>query len=514
MEFDLDEISFFLNNLSSLISVQASPSQTLSLFDSVLGELNRYFDADHSYIMFQVQVGDYPSKVFSRAVGLPEEQCTYINNYARKNLRPSNPNNPFNRLIYQLGKLDTADTSREDSLSGVKTILIIPIMSGDPSSASISLYFKQSREFKNDDLEFISSIGNLITNAYTSKLLIQSLMDRDRDRNDYFWKLYDAILILDEDLKIIDTNESGREILGYKWTEQNTALPIADFTNLEDFEQMKKIIQNLRKGELSREVIVDWSPKYGSSATLKTKLAFGFTKIQDQDNRTRIISSARIQQIEDAFSDASLRNTLTSGINLVSNLSNYRESFIQNPKETIEIVKEEIFPSSFIFIVNEITGPQALSSSPEVEMIHLLTDIIPLMSSLNTEQIITQHYITGSVPWSNPDGELRWISFVRQNDNARGNVEIHLIGIVVQRDLLTILPQFVQILLGILLGGMNKYLELLEEDDADFITSAFHQDRNFSTLTLIKDELNEMRSSASEIFGATLTGSTTLQFSI
>ena len=68
------------------------------------------------------------------------------------------------------------------------------------------------------------------------------------------------------------------------------------------------------------------------------------------------------------------------------------------------------------------------------------------------------------------------------------------------------MPQLNQLIFGILLSGMNNYVQILNDDKADFTTKEYGWNTHFSTLSLIKNSLEEVRDFASELFAATLTG--------
>jgi hypothetical protein len=175
---------------------------------------------------------------------------------------------------------------------------------------------------------------------------------------------------------------------------------------------------------------------------------------------------------------------------------------IENRENALEFGLTHIFPAAFFFTANEKTGPIVVTSSPTEHVDLAAEGAIKLMAGLSTNQIIEHGYITGSTPWDIPSGEMHWIAFSRVNQIARGGVEIHALGIVAKQNLLLARPSFNQAVLGILLGGMNSYLNVLNEDDVDITTEPFFQDRNFSTLSLIQEVLDELRVMSCEVLAA------------
>jgi hypothetical protein len=193
------------------------------------------------------------------------------------------------------------------------------------------------------------------------------------------------------------------------------------------------------------------------------------------------------------------QSLLDSSNSLSSELSNYAMLFKEAREEAIEYGLSTFFPASFAFTINEKSGPIVLSSSPDIDHDLIFEDTIKLMASLNSYQIVEQGYLTGVNPWTQPSGELRWIAFSRQNRYARGGLEIHLIGLVTKTSLLMLKPEIANTLLGLLLGTMNRFIETLSEDNADFVTLPFAHDRNFSTLSILKQQMLELRMDSSEI---------------
>ena len=127
---------------------------------------------------------------------------------------------------------------------------------------------------------------------------------------------------------------------------------------------------------------------------------------------------------------------------------------------------------------------------------------IRLLAGLNTNQILKHGYLSGTTPWSHPPGELRWIAFSIHNEKARGNTEIHLIGVVTAPNLLMVKPEIAQVLYGLLLGGMNSYIETIIDDKVDFCTQVFDPNNFYSTISIIENHLLELRKSSAELLAA------------
>ncbi|MHA2248932.1 MAG: hypothetical protein ACXAD7_01155 [Candidatus Kariarchaeaceae archaeon] len=491
--------------ISSLISIQASSTQAMILFDFFIRDITELFNGDYAFIQLNYQREGDQEINLSRAYGLPEEQCLYINNYAKANILPSNQDfHVENRYVYHFGKLISNDLYPNEPIrtSGVKTIISVPILSTNPEYDSLSIYFTSDIEIGTDQLEFLFTLGELLANAYIYRLSYQQQLDKEAVRNDYFWKSYESLLVLDETLTILESNETGRELLG---SQAFAKARITEYIEKEDIALVVSAVQNLNEGDLSKIIPVTWMYSITPDQDPEiVKINFGFTKIRNSDGLIRIIASGRVQHVKEAIT---MRTTLTTSGDIISKLADFKDLFERDSESAAKIAKDEFFPAAFALIVNEETGPMPLVSAPQTDHYKIMEETIRLMAGLNTDQIVSQYYITGSSPWSAPIGEFRWIAFSKQNPKARGKLEFHLIGIVIEQNLLTVLPKMVQILLGILLGGMNTYLGILNDDNADFTTQKFDGDRNFSTITIIQEALDELRTISTEILGATLTGS-------
>ena len=92
-------------------------------------------------------------------------------------------------------------------------------------------------------------------------------------------------------------------------------------------------------------------------------------------------------------------------------------------------------------LVNEITGPLPMQSSPDIDLMTIMPETIRILAAINTTEVVNQGYMTGSTLWAKPNGELKWIAFSRNNPIARGNVEFHVIGIVVERNLIAVISK-------------------------------------------------------------------------
>ncbi|MHA2091854.1 MAG: hypothetical protein ACW98K_13455 [Candidatus Kariarchaeaceae archaeon] len=509
MKNGLSQYVSLFKTISSLISIKSSLTQALILFDLFIRDITDLFEADFAFIQFEYQLSVSETQTFLRGYGLPEEQCIFIDNYVKDNIVPSNTDaESTNNYIYHINTMMSGESRSFETIrvTGVKTVLIVPILSTDLEQGHFSIYFTDKVEVTAKDLELLSSIGELLANAYINRQSYQFIYDQESVRDDYFWKSYEALFILDEDFHILDNNSTGKEILGI--TEYTPKLKLTDFVDQTDIALIVTNIQNLNIGDLSKLVATSWNYRtIDDGEMISIKVVFGFTKILNKEGSTRIIASGRPQFIREPMA---MQTTLSSDQDIITKLTEFRELFTDDQESAAKLAKETFVPAAFALIVNEETGPMPLVSSPEVDGYEIMEETIRLMAGLNTDQIISQYYITGSSPWSDPSGELRWIAFSKSNPKARGNLEFHLMGIVIRQNLLTVLPQMVQVILGILLGGMNTYLGILNDDEADFVTKKFDGDRNFSTISIIREALDELRIISSEILGATLTGSDNL----
>ncbi|MHA2099588.1 MAG: hypothetical protein ACW99A_13005 [Candidatus Kariarchaeaceae archaeon] len=488
-----------INDISSLVSFQTSKQHSYDIISVLLQEIANVTNADYTYLTYSMKNPNIKDPFFSRSYGIPEEQCMVFNQIIDDIISKGDAS-VQNQYLFPLGQINGIKQFYD--IGEVKTAIRIPLMSSDLLDGYIYAYYCKDQHIDPEIFEFLSAIAGLIANALISKETFTSEFNRIFAQQDYFQKLYNSVLILDENLFIVNANEAGVELLGGLHPTQDLRLNIAQFVNQDTLSSILAVLDDLKVNELSKEISVKWivNPENPENSTVN--VVFGFTKL-NKSGFIEYVASGRITQLKEALTIKSRSNV---DFDLLSRLSDFKRSYLENSQDTLKLFKTEFFPSAYVMLVNEITGPLPLQASPDIDLMSIMPETIRILAAVNTTEVVNQGYITGSTLWAKPNGELKWIAFSRNNLTARGNLEFHVIGIVVERNLIAVMPQLNQLIFGILLSGMNNYIQILDDDKADFTTKEFSGDRNFSTLSLVRNNLEEIRDFASELFAATLTG--------
>ena len=497
MKLTNDNILTLLKDISSLASFQTSINQVNDVVDLLLREILELVEFDGIYIGFKFKENISGIQIFSRCVGIEIHIAEQINQLVNKNYATLLKNNS-NPNVLSLIDLYERYKSIPAELSKFQSVIRIPLLLADVDQSLIFLYSSGYKVLEEADINILSTIGIMMTTNINMKFASQELFNRKTLVNNYFEKLWNAVLVVDENFFIVYANAAGRELIGGKMPIDDQSMNLSQFVSSKDLEPILQLLGDLRDGEISKELTIRWLVDGGPTSI---QLSIGFTKTQNIERFTHYILSGRILSLKESLT---IKSRSDVDFDLVTRLLEIREYYMENSLGALMTIKTEMFPAAFAFVVNEESGPLPLVTSPDVPGFELMQDTIRLMAGLNTTEIVNQVYISGTTPWSHPHGELRWIAFTRANTKARGNTEFHLIGIVIERNLVNIIPQLNQLVFGILLGGMNNYLSLLDDDKADFVTTLFNNDRNFSTITLVKRTLEELRDFASELLPATL----------
>ncbi len=497
MQVDLNKILTMVNDISSLVSFQTSKQHAFDIIGLLLQEIADAVNADFTFLTFTMKNPNIQERMFSQSFGIPEEQCMVYNKIIDE-ITDKEEKDVSSKYLFHLNGF-----SKRYDLRNVKTAIKIPIMSSDLLDGYVFAYFTKEQEFEPAIFEFLSSIAGLIANTLISKETFLTEFNQLYTQQEYFQKLYNSILILDENLFITNVNDAGAELLGGIKPNPNVQFNLSRHIPEESLSLILSVLDDLKINELSKEISVKWIIDPHNLEGAIVNVVFGFTKLNRFGNFTEYLASGRITQIKENLTIKSRSNV---DFDLVTRLTEYKASYLENAYDTLKIFKTEFFPAAYVMIVNELTGPLPLQSSPESDLMGVMQETIRIFAAINTSEIINQGYITGTTVWANPGGELKWIAFGRNNPNARGNIEFHVIGLVTERNLIAVMPQLNQLIFGILLSGMNNYVQILNDDKADFTTQEYNWNSNFSTLSLIKNNLEEVRDFASELFAATLTG--------
>lgn len=490
----------FLTKLSGLSSLGGNKSQLLSLFDTLLADLTDLFSADSSYIHFQVPAKTFKNNKFERSHGVPIEYGYNLHQITSK--IQTNLLDTDYQYLYNLESMEDERFYEGIKMLGIKSIISIPILGTDEELAAFNLHYDSLKSTTPKLISSIHTLADLLATSYISTNSQISVLEEILERNEYFFNSFDYLFALDSHYYLTDVNKRANDFLGKKSlkTEINFTTLISNQTDIDTF---YSIVKTLKVGQFSEETIFTIkSPIANHEEKIMT---FGLSKFRSSEKIYLLVSGREINQdIISVDSGVSMNNEN----NIIPQVSEFNKLFSINQELAIDNYIDQFFPASFVFSANEITGPIVVSSSPKIDPLKLLQEVAKLMSALNMNELISKTFITGSTPWSTPSGDLHWIAFSINNPMARGGIEIHIIGVVIKNNLITVKPKLHQSLNGSLMGGMNDFISIIVDDEADFITKAYNRDRNFSTVSLIGESLAYLRHISIELLGTLSIGQT------
>jgi len=217
-----------------------------------------------------------------------------------------------------------------------------------------------------------------------------------------------------------------------------------------------------------------------------------------------------VQQITNKYPDRSILDIRTSaktGKNVDKGFSELSHTIHDWIVENIEqkgqghLFEDDIdqsIPGAYALLMNQIEGPQILASVPSQysnidEIAQLSNSAIKLIASLDFNDVITQSSIISTFPWVYPRGIFHYIAFVLDNDFARGNKELFLIGINIDRTLVEPMSGIKGIINGFLHSSMNDFASLSTAYSHDLVTQIFKPNEHVDFVNNVKTILQELR---------------------
>jgi len=426
------------------------------------------------------------------AIGLAEEQCDYIATILQKD--------PETRFDFEYYKLQT--NSQVDRSAMLRKVSNVTRMAKiNYSGRFLTKFFL----FADNEIE-VSSEMNLLynqvavqcANTYYSKTTTGQELNRLEFRLHAVDDNPLPIIILDRAFRPIKFNSQTDKLLG-------------DINQFEEDNLLNSKVLQLVTDEIEQISNLQLNESFKITRTTLNLTAYSSYRVDSVDVDlviSKFSSNSEIYFVMDLILLDVERTTQLRSIlkdtnqSLQAELRSYAQFYNDNVQEAMEYGISTYFPAAFAMTINEESGPMVLTSSPMIDPDMVLEETIRLLAGLNTNHIMEQGYITGVSPWSNPIGELRWIGFYIPNEKARGDVEVHVIGLVNVSNLLITKAEMSNTLLGLLLGAMNQYVTTIKEDNADFITTPFYGNRHFSTLSIIQNILLELREGSAEVLAA------------
>ncbi|MFV2014900.1 MAG: hypothetical protein ACC656_05710, partial [Candidatus Heimdallarchaeota archaeon] len=331
-----------INDISSLVSFQTSKQHSYDIISVLLQEIASVVNSDYTYLTFTMKNPSINNRNFSRSYGIPEEQCMVFNQIIEKIITKGNVD-VSTQYLFPLSKINGVNQFYD--IGEVKTAIRIPIMSSDLLDGYIYAYFCKEQEINPEIIEFLSSIAGLISNSLISKETFLAEFNRIKSQQDYFQKLYNSILILDENLFILNTNEAGAELIGGIHPSENLKFNVANHVSNDTLGSILAVLDDLKVNELSKEISVRWiiNPEEPNNSTIN--VVFGFTKLQRLGDFTEYIASGRITQLKETLIIKSRSNV---DFDLLSKLSEFKNSYLENTQDTLKIFKREFFPAAFV----------------------------------------------------------------------------------------------------------------------------------------------------------------------
>lgn len=490
-----------LNLIASISSLNTNRSHYDGLVESVLSDICSIFHADYGFISFEITSHYLKSSLITKVYGLTLETAQILNDYTNtaKLINTKLFDTDF-QYVYDLKTGGDSELPPVANQLSIKKIVSVPISGMDKSIGVINLYYTSTVNIDNEILGSIHAIGNLLVNVFRTREAYQSYQEEENLRKDYFFKLPNYHFIIDTSYSILEFNENVLKLIGdkilyrpYKFTdfiestdEIRTFGKICDYLELN--ESSDELIFNLKLPNYALdveegEIVKPFQIIFKKVRTVKTDLGF-------------LISAKELVKWKSTISDDEAYNK-----SIIAKLSQFKGIYDISPKEAVKYAKNIFYPAAFAFALNEMTGPIPIAASPPINLSSVMGEGINLLASLNSEQIQVQSYITGMFPWQEPEGEINWIAFIQKNEKARAKSEIHVIGVVTRKNLLTAQPRLMQAMYGNLMGAMNTHIRILTDDKADFVTKAYQNDRNFSTVALLERHLENIRTVCAELLG-------------
>ncbi len=481
------ELMDFLGKLTGL-SMGGNYKHIDDIFSTLLANLTEMFKADYSYISFLFENQAFKENRYQTSYRIPIDYCYNLNIITAK--RSSTILDTNYQYVFSINDITDERTSTSAKELGIKSFLSVPILGTDASLASINLYYSQNITLSPQFIADVHTLSELMVLTFQAAYTKSRKQEEALSRKDYYLNAYEYILVLDNHYFIQDINNRMMNYIGKKLvnTELNFTSLLVNQTNIDTFYSVVKSIEfnEIVDVEIFTIKIEDFE---------ELVLQCSIIKILSDYNEVRFIISGR------PINDTETRSNTTQESYILPQIDEFKRMFTLNQEIAIDKFRSAFFPSAYAMAVNEESGPILISSSPNTDKNEIFQEIIKLMAGLNIDQLMKQMYITGTTPWSIPQGKLHWIAFTISNEEARGKIEIHLVGIVVKQFLINAIPALLQSLSGSLMGAMNDYISIINEDEADFVTTEYHGDRNFSTITLIHESLDYLRHITTMLLG-------------
>lgn len=270
------------------------------------------------------------------------------------------------------------------------------------------------------------------------------------------------------------------------------ALVVYDVTNYESFESVGDWIEKYQSltGEHKCPILV-----VGNKIDLLAKL--GGVSEEEQEE---MVQSLR-ERFNHNFPILSSRTSAKTGseINesfriLVSNIVDWQKTKVETKEDSTKDMEEFIL-SSYLLTFHDMYGPKILVrsiSGNEPQTDKEFASAIKISSILDFDDVIKFAQVTGTTPWTDPEGMFYYIAFTIDNKNARGGKSLFICGFVVRRDIREIISQSQHIIDGILHSAMNDLVRILVADNLD-LTSDQSIELNAKYKEKIRDVLLQLK---------------------
>lgn len=120
-----------------------------------------------------------------------------------------------------------------------------------------------------------------------------------------------------------------------------------------------------------------------------------------------------------------------------------------------------MLPTAYIIAINEIFGPKIISKIQTVETDQFsnqeLSSTIKITSVLDIDIINQSYQLTGSVPWSEPNGNFYYIAFYDSSNSTKTERIIFLIGFIGLREISEMVAANRNLVDGYLHQAMNEF---------------------------------------------------------
>jgi len=278
------------------------------------------------------------------------------------------------------------------------------------------------------------------------------------------------------------------------------ALVVFDVSNRETFESVDDWIEKYQSltGETKNPVLIVGNKidlvKDGSNSITVEEQEELVEELRQKYNHKFPILTSRTS----AKTGREINESFTK---LVTRIVDWQKEKIDADEPANERNINEYIPTSYLLTFHDMYGPKILVRStnlPDIQSDKEFSSAIKISSILDFDDVIKFAQVTGSTPWTDPEGIFYYIAFTMDNENARGGKSLFIVGFVIKRELRELISQSQHIIDGIRHSAMNEIIRILVSGDLD-LTSEKSVEIDDANKQKVKEVLNDLRKKTFEM---------------